>query len=58
MLGSAKSARREFRRLLALLAPRRLAHLEKPHALLSSTQHTKESSFILLVCASGSSLRQ
>jgi hypothetical protein len=32
--------------------------LEKPHALLSPTQHTRESFFILPVCALGSSLRQ
>jgi hypothetical protein len=37
MLGSAKSARRVSRRLLALLAPRRLVYLEKLHVLLSPT---------------------
>jgi hypothetical protein len=37
MRGSAKSARRVFEGLLALLAPRRLAHLEKSHTLIRPT---------------------
>jgi hypothetical protein len=50
MCSSAKSDRSPFATILALLAPRRLAYVERAHALHSPTHYAKKTSSSLPLC--------